>query len=729
LAQKKLERRKETIHRLTQGLEVLESVIVHPVFGKEENTLGDFFDKREISQAREMCEKTNDEFERRITELKRTMEGFISQGEGLKREFLDWEPEVIQDGGQVHEITLIADKIERGISLYIETNLDFTHISEMTNVHTASSASTRSFQNHTREYIPNIQNASTSLLRNLESAYKRRNAVSMQSQTYLQRLSIAQERMVSIGPRLAEADDFFTSSQKSFDLLQEVETLAKQYGEGLLEGFRRGLWKVRRAKKIERARQEIALLRAHERQARKAWGEVSSDANGVIWGFMEELSEDEDTSASMNGVAEDSDSSPVSRKDIEKYISTISKAPLFETAEQSLKDHLSVLLISIQAQNDVGTSPLRQDSSDGELPPFKTREGSEIYEQLLQDKTRAEERARNFESRVKNLEEMLHRQFRTPPRHFTPIPTNTTTTLQHRTDLFDEPLLGGSVIRTQSPELTKRIQDLEREKSELLDRINDTERTKNDLLANLEEQTKLFQVEREDLVRKQHGLERDLERREQEITTYDKMEEEMELLKRGKQTLLREMNLLQTESGAKIKELEDAKNFAENRVSELEKDGESAAADVERITGEWKKASSAVDDANVELEKFRRLSDEHKAEHDRLEQLEKELQAAQEKIKEIEEEKKAAVEDQSTAVNAIRYELSTLRDRIVDILGLEKRRWETESLLHAISQKLAAKDQRVIDVIPLHTLLILVRRNNRLPYQRNQIPFLTIIKI
>ena len=523
---------------------------------------------------------------------------------------------------------LLPTKLKEVKSLENYIDPDFTHISEMTNVHTAISASNRSYQNHMREYIPNLQTLAASLLRNLESAYTLRNTVSQQSQTYLQRLSIAQERMVSIGPRLAEADDFFASSQTDYNLLLEIETLAKKYGEGLLEGFRRGLWKIQKAKKLERMRQEIALLRAHERRARKAWGDVSSDNNGgIIWRFVGELSEDEHDSASgiSNGV-EESHSSPVSRKDIEKYISIISKAPLFETITQSLQEHLSILLSSIQSSpNDISTSPLQFDSSDnGELPPLlKTREGSEIYEQLLQDKTRAEERARNFESRVKNLEEMLHRQFRTSPRNFNPIPLNNATTPQLRGEGFDEqlPFLGRSLIRTQSPELQKRIQDLEQENKELLNRANETEGNKNDLMANLEEQTKLFQIEREDLVRKQHSLERELERREQEITNYEKLEEELESLKKGKQTLLREMNLLQTESGAKIKELEDSKNIAEKKVMELERDAGNVAVEMGRITGELRKVSSAADDANVELEKFRRLSDAHKVEHDKSNNL------------------------------------------------------------------------------------------------------------
>ena len=104
----------------------------------------------------------------------------------------------------------------------------------MTNVHTAISASLRSFQNHSREYVPNIQEAAKSLLRDLESAYRRRATVSKQSQTYLQRLSSAQERMVSIGPRLAEADDFFASSQQMYNLLRGSGEPSKTIRRGII---------------------------------------------------------------------------------------------------------------------------------------------------------------------------------------------------------------------------------------------------------------------------------------------------------------------------------------------------------------------------------------------------------------------------------------------------------------------------------------------------------------
>ena len=98
LAEKKLETRKTTMDRIPSGIKVLDTIPIHPVFGKEERTLGEFFEKDEISQAQEVCRKTNEDVERRIKELKGTMEEFILQGEGLKREVLEWEPEVIEDG-------------------------------------------------------------------------------------------------------------------------------------------------------------------------------------------------------------------------------------------------------------------------------------------------------------------------------------------------------------------------------------------------------------------------------------------------------------------------------------------------------------------------------------------------------------------------------------------------------------------------------------------------------
>lgn len=114
LAETKLQTRKELLDRIPTAVEAIDRVKVHPIFGKEEQTLGEFFDKNEVSKAREMCMKTNEDVERRVKELKGTIEDFIHQGEGLRKEVLEWEPEVVQDASQAHEIGLIADKIERG---------------------------------------------------------------------------------------------------------------------------------------------------------------------------------------------------------------------------------------------------------------------------------------------------------------------------------------------------------------------------------------------------------------------------------------------------------------------------------------------------------------------------------------------------------------------------------------------------------------------------------------
>jgi hypothetical protein len=557
-----------------------------------------------------------------------------------------------------------------------------------------------------REYIPNIQNAMSMLIKTLKAAHSLRQSVKQKSHSYLQRLSTAQEKMVSIGPQLEEADALLNASAQDYASLQGIEVLARGYGEALLEGFRRGLWKLRRTKRLERTKQEIALLRAHERRARKAWADTTPEDTAIQWTLTTDLSDDEHDSSSPSSINGDSssasteDPSTVTRKEIEKYISTLSKSPLFLPTSENLKEHLEILLASLQsAQIEVGTSPLQ--SSDHDPPPLKTREGSGIYEQLLQDKARAEEKARNFESRVKNLEEMLHRQFRTPPRNFSPIPvvhSSASTSPQPRSvGTFEEPMLGRS-IHGFPLDAQKRIAQLEGERDMLAGRLGDVDGTKNDLMANLEEQTKLFQMEREDFVRKQHELERELERRDADVERVNKMEEEMETLRKGRQTLLREMNLLQMETGAKIRELEEVKAGVEERVASLEENERTAAAETERITGELRKASVAADDAIVELARVRRMSDEYKAEREKLEGVVDELRDAKATIVQLEAERATVQQSHLAALNEVTNELGALRDCVVVALGLEKRRWETESLIHAIRQKATSKDQHATQV-------------------------------
>jgi hypothetical protein len=122
LAESKIAARRTLVSRVLRGTEVLGGVKVHPVFGKEEVTLGEFFVGEELRRAMEVTGKTNAEVEKRIGELKAIMNEFIMQGEGLKAEVMAWEPTVVKDAGQVRELNLIADKIDRGTSR--GTNID-----------------------------------------------------------------------------------------------------------------------------------------------------------------------------------------------------------------------------------------------------------------------------------------------------------------------------------------------------------------------------------------------------------------------------------------------------------------------------------------------------------------------------------------------------------------------------------------------------------------------------
>lgn len=114
LAEKKLELRRTLLERIPRAISAIERVEIHPLFGRKEEILGEMFDKDDILAAQETCLRTNEDVDRRVHELKNTMEEFILQGEALKKEVLGWEPEAVQEGGQAREISLIADKIERG---------------------------------------------------------------------------------------------------------------------------------------------------------------------------------------------------------------------------------------------------------------------------------------------------------------------------------------------------------------------------------------------------------------------------------------------------------------------------------------------------------------------------------------------------------------------------------------------------------------------------------------
>jgi len=88
-----------------------------------------------------------------------------------------------------------------------------------------------------------------------------------------------------------------------------------------------------------------------------------------------------------------------------------------------------------------------------------------------------------------------------------------------------------------------------------------------------------------------------------------------------------------------------------------------------------------------------------------MQELEKAIKEAKDDLARARAERETASREQLSVLNALREEIDGLRERIADIIGLEKRKWETDSLIHAVRQKLAASDQRLTEVFYSMTLL------------------------
>jgi len=242
------------------------------------------------------------------------------------------------------------------------------------------------------------------------------------------------------------------------------------------------------------------------------------------------------------------------RAEVNSYIQTLQALGLDDPAE-----HLSLLVKGLDAPgDDKGARP----------KAFKNGSVHDLRGSTMQDeRLRLEEKLRASESRVRKLEDLLHRQSqlsRPPVETFTPMPelerNAPTPNMVRNTDISRRSSISSRRLSNQHPEekvLVQRIVSLEaelvklqqeahaerRSGAESRDRMNEAEAVKKDLMANFEAQRQEFEEERQLLEEENNRLKVRIEEAEDELDhtldskmvqdqTVDVLHSEIEHLKR-----------------------------------------------------------------------------------------------------------------------------------------------------------------------------------------------------
>jgi autophagy-related protein 11 len=401
---------------------------------------------------------------------------------------------------------------------------------------------------HTRDLLPSLQKLGAEISHCAHQAATRRNSCLEASTRALQTISVIQSGLGDFQSQVSSLG-LTPEGMEGYDVVRSVFDLPVAYGSTLIESIRRNEWAERIRVEAGNVTEELKAYKDEENRRRKKWMKsMGSLINGI--------SEDADLGVEIS-VAKSDDPWPRSnRQEVFDYIEALGNAQI-DDAVQQVTNLLKELESSKPRKR--GTHAFKNGSvydagTALDRSSLLLEDEGDAVRTLRTEKSRLDDKLRASDSRVRKLEDLLHRQSqmnRPASINFVPLPSEPDRP-PHSPVGLPSPRPSELISRrssvssrrlssNQNPEekiLIQRIVSLEadlrserdtviklqreahadrRASTESRERMNEAESTKNDLLANLDAQRQEFDDERQLLEDEMYKLKIRLEEVDDEL--------------------------------------------------------------------------------------------------------------------------------------------------------------------------------------------------------------------
>ncbi|ODH28687.1 hypothetical protein ACO22_03906 [Paracoccidioides brasiliensis] len=480
-------------------------------------TLQDYIDVDQVKRAGSQVSTVSERFAQRMDEIEKAVHEVVSETE-LLVEASHPSPQE-NASGLLEEIETISKKI----------NSDYEHVLALPNTQKTLSSVSRMALNHTKDLLPSMMEMCLEIQTTLDQSIKKRNLAMKSAVSRMQKISNIESRLASVQAELSNLD----VDGEVFDTLYEAFHLPVLYGSVLVEAVRRREWSDKIKTDSLSIAEELASFRDEEQRRRKKWVK----AMGAFLSLFEESTPGIEINFQGTQVPEWPE---VSRKEVEAYIEDLKTKPDTSSAVQELTQLLKDLDTPTRHQRRKSKAFKHGSVFDLGRSSFLGRD-DDMVRSLKDEKTKLEDKLKGSESRIRKLEDLLHRQSqmsRPASTHFgSEIPIYSASPrpdqLSRRSSISSR-----RMSSNQSPEdkaLMQRIVTLEAEllaeketvakmqKEAHVERqsnnykIQEAHSTKKDLMENLEAQQREFEDERRFLDLEAKKLKIKLEEAEEEL--------------------------------------------------------------------------------------------------------------------------------------------------------------------------------------------------------------------
>lgn len=555
-----------------------------PRNGKQQACLEDLIDLVEVRRAADVAKRAAAQFERGVAELESVMdeltEGTNAIGQksenGVARSSSERSGEPTQ---LMEDIEAIARKVDS----------DYESVLGFQNTPKNVSQASKSALLHTKNFLPNLRKRYLEMHDLLRQATEVRNEAAVESVEVMQSIAMLNSMCTEVADRLSSLD-VAPEEDKAFALLQLVHQLPAVYASFVSEAIRRREWSEKIKSDSSTIANEVAAFQDEEERRRKKW----QKSTGAL--FWADKNEGKAMGLEVNLLGDGEQWPLASREDLEQLLQALksqdSRPDVISAVSQIMEE------LNRPTKQQIKTVKGFKNGSFHEAVMSRSallaRSEDNLVRDLQQQNSKLEQKLKGSESRVRRLEDLLHRQsvasrsstgFQPPAtpiidRHDVPAsprvpdyPSRPGSAASRRfsaTQGPDEKALVQRLIVVEAELIAERERaaGLEKEVSaktnahnEIKGLVAEANSTKKDLMENLEAQQREFGIERQSLEAEIKKLKAKLEEYEDDMDrimgSRDQVDERVRLMQQ-------ELEKVRAESAAETDKAQGQVDFLRN---------------------------------------------------------------------------------------------------------------------------------------------------------------------
>ncbi|KAL7627898.1 oligomeric, coiled-coil, peripheral membrane protein [Parahypoxylon ruwenzoriense] len=609
-------------------------------------TLEDLIDPEPTRKAGKLAATSLRKFNSKVSELEKTAAKMFAGCDGLFDDFNKLiGRSVLLHTNDCAQLLEDIEAVARKVDTDYQATLSYTN--QAKDVPQASKTAV----NHTKQLLPSIQNRASEMDEMLRYATQERNRIATDSLAFMRKIAEITSMHHSVKTQM-NAVNQGEEEMTTFDYLRLIQQLPYMYASYVAEAIRRREWSEKVKVDSSTLLNEMAVFQDEELKRRRKWHKMVGSTYGPgktensVLGFEVNLRGDDEAWPETT------------KQELDEFLTVLKH----HNADAAILSDITKLISELSNPTKLQSKRLKAFKNGSVHEAALGRSGllirgdDDLLRSLQDEKSKLESKLRTADSRIRRLEDLLHRQTqasrpsplgnifqqdrngstisvktpRLPEDRHQSLASESNEALYHRIAQLEGDL---NAQRERSAVLEKEAND---HAEHMKDRVDEANSTKQDLLGNMEALKREFIEERKSL------------------------EDEIKALK------------------ARLEETEDEiEHFGESRENEkmtYDEKLHSLEAEVERLSKE-KQDDALKTQGQVEF-----LRNEARVQRERNVSLERELKEAREKIKEL--NKRAETFEECTEAHA-----RSLRDLHGQLSPTEEPPQDFADLMDAVATK------------------------------------------